>query len=248
MSNLVTNYKAWKRCLERPSSGTKSRCLLFYFSLNSENNLKYFGFRILNSGKRRTSSDNISTPNSGRSRSPSLLSSEYIPEEEVADAADDDDEEIIRKDSKKRSESKPESGSAPTKMMTSIDALVQLVHDLKEEDLNYHKNLIAKKEAAVRAAQAANLDSPANPTKLDDHVIAERSTGAISKDRDRKKHHQRKSSTKSRHDKEGKVHLRHRHRWSVGRELASKLQIICLRGRGMYIRVDTKFEEVIIWY
>jgi hypothetical protein len=62
-----------------------------HYSTTSEN--KYFGYRILANTKRRTSSDNISTPNSGRSRSPSLLSSEYIPEEDQ----DDPLEEIINK-------------------------------------------------------------------------------------------------------------------------------------------------------
>ena len=177
----------------------------FIFSTTSDN--KYCGFRILPTTKRRTSSDNISTPNSGRSRSPSLLSSEYIPEED-----DLDEDDVINKDSKRRSDSQTgksgsriDPGSASKAKVTNMDELYQLVHELKEEDLNYHKNLIAKKEAAKAATTAnpAYQDDLVNPDEPHQALVVDRSTGAISKDlkRDgshhkRHHHHSRKSSTK----------------------------------------------------
>ena len=151
--------------------------------------------------KRRTSSENISTPNSGRSRSPSLLSSEYIPEE--------DDEQVLEDESasfQPETETKKSTTSKPT--TTNIDLLYQLVHELKEEDLNYHKTLIARKEAAQRATPLPvnQEDKPVNPvqTSCDTHqtsreVKHESELGAISKERD--------NSIKSK--KENSHHKRH---------------------------------------
>ena len=146
--------------------------------------------------KRRTSSENISTPNSGRSRSPSLLSSEYIPEE--------DDEQVLE-DESATFQPEPETKKPTT---TNIDLLYQLVHELKEEDLNYHKTLIARKEAAQKATPLpANPENkPVNPiqTSCDTHqtsreVKHECELGAISKERD--------NSIKSK--KENSHHKRH---------------------------------------
>ncbi len=61
-------------------------------------------------------------------------------------------DEIINKNPKRRDEpetgksgSKPDHGSTSKSAakMTNMDELYQLVHELKEEDLNYHKNLVS---------------------------------------------------------------------------------------------------------
>lgn len=42
----------------------------------------------------------------------------------------------------------------PAALSTDMDQLYQLVHDLKEKDLSYHKSLIAAKNEAVKKAAA----------------------------------------------------------------------------------------------
>lgn len=86
---------------------------------------------------RRTSSDNISTPNSGRSRSPSILSSDCIAEEEnngnnISNNNNSGTSHEIVKDVVDTKEVS----------MTNIDRVCQLIHELKEQDLRHHKKRI----------------------------------------------------------------------------------------------------------
>ncbi len=110
---------------------------------------------------RRPSSDDISTPTSNRSRSSSLLSSEYIPEEDE----DDIDSPPLELDKIDETLSRPsealenESGAQDQEDPSNIDRLVKLVHELKEEDLNNHKRKIALKHRELESSGEEMADN-----------------------------------------------------------------------------------------
>ena len=108
-----------------------------YLLNKSASGHKLMGPHCIFRKQRRPSSDDISTPTSNRSRSSSLLSSEYIPEEL--------EEEITEEENQK------------------FEKLVQLVHDLKEEDLNNHKRKLQASKAQESSSEEENL----NPQILD---------------------------------------------------------------------------------
>ena len=86
---------------------------------------------------RRTSSDNISTPNSGRSRSPSILSSDYIAEEENGN--NNNNNEVLKPNVEVEAKNVVDTKEVS---MTNIDKVCQLIHELKEQDLRHHKQRI----------------------------------------------------------------------------------------------------------
>lgn len=97
----------------------------------------FWQFICRNPNKRRTSSDNISTPASERSRSPSIQSSEdYIPEEEDAAAAARSSAEepplalALAPVDKKSSIPEEDEGEDA---MTNIDRVCRLIHELKKQ-------------------------------------------------------------------------------------------------------------------
>ena len=98
---------------------------------------------------RRTSSDNISTPNSGRSRSPSILSSDYIAEEDAAHGVTVG--KGRRVDGGESAEVDGAMGGEDSKevSMTNIDMVCKLIHELKEQDLNNHKMMIQERVSAI---------------------------------------------------------------------------------------------------
>ena len=104
------------------------------------------------------SSENISTPNSGRSRSASLLSSEYISEEEVEDINGNECDKSISISSKP---SQDDNVGNQRTSSSSFERLYNLVHELKEEDLNSYRERISLK----------NSISPPSKSEENDDII-----------------------------------------------------------------------------
>ena len=144
-----------------------------------------------NNRLRRPSSDEISTPTSLRSRSSSLLSSDYIAEENEANVGVQVDNEensvllmpllppptfkgsasnsVSRRTSSASSHSSVGSSKNSNEMANDIDRLVKLVHDLKEEDLNSYKRKIAERESSKhrRGSSEESCTSESLPPTLD---------------------------------------------------------------------------------
>lgn len=109
--------------------------------------------------QRRPSSDDISTPTSCRSRSSSLLSSDYIAEEDESLGLSNQPQSAPRKIS-----------SSSAEMTSNIDRLFDLVHELKEEDLKDHKRKIEqnrKKEGSSTSEEVVLDANKLAPTILD---------------------------------------------------------------------------------
>ncbi|XP_059097817.1 uncharacterized protein LOC131892092 [Tigriopus californicus] len=86
---------------------------------------------------RQASSDDLSTPNSGRSRSSSIISSDFIPEECEDDRSNGD---------VTCGSGGPSYMNMPSKTDVDIEKVCQLVQDLKEQDLFHHRQRIVEKE------------------------------------------------------------------------------------------------------
>ena len=101
------------------------------------------------------SSENISTPNSGRSRSESLISSDYISEEEAADINGNAYEIEISDnnghDNKTQVKNRNDSNS-------SFERLYNLVHELKEEDLNSYRAALSAKNSISPSSRSEEKD------------------------------------------------------------------------------------------
>ena len=153
--------------------------------------MKHFVFcSRCNNRLRRPSSDEISTPTSLRSRSSSLLSSDYIAEENEANVGVQVDNEensvllmpllppptfkgsasnsVSRRTSSASSHSSVGSKNS-NEMANDIDRLVKLVHELKEEDLNSYKRKIAERESSKhrRGSSEESCTSESLPPTLD---------------------------------------------------------------------------------
>ncbi|TRY81140.1 hypothetical protein TCAL_15427 [Tigriopus californicus] len=85
---------------------------------------------------RQASSDDLSTPNSGRSRSSSIISSDFIPEECEDDRSNGD---------VTCGSGGPSYMNMPSKTDVDIEKVCQLVQDLKEQDLFHHRQRIVEK-------------------------------------------------------------------------------------------------------
>lgn len=85
---------------------------------------------------RQASSDDLSTPNSCRSRSSSIISSDFIPEECEEDC------NIVETNCQKQE-----------KDDVDIEKVCQLVEDLKEQDLFFHRQRIAEKSLISGTSQ-----------------------------------------------------------------------------------------------
>ena len=128
-----------------------------------------------NNRLRRPSSDEISTPTSLRSRSSSLLSSDYIPEENEPHVGDENGRgqpssqspvllpllppPTFKAGSRRTSSSSHSSCSKNShEMANDIDRLVKLVHELKEEDLNNYKRKIAEAKKSEERESSRHRD------------------------------------------------------------------------------------------
>ena len=153
--------------LEDEVQGKKTNC-------NWPKNYAIF-FSRCNNRLRRPSSDEISTPTSLRSRSSSLLSSDYIAEENeesnVGVVADNACLPLLPpptfKGSANNSSSRRTSSSSHSsvgsknshEMANDIDRLVKLVHELKEEDLKSYKRKIAERESSKNRHRGSSEES-----------------------------------------------------------------------------------------
>ena len=112
------------------------------------------------------SSENISTPNSGRSRSASILSSDYVSEEVCsADINGNECSNHAPRKSLNPKENLKDSRDNPT---CSLERLCNLVHELKEEDLNsYRERISARNSNSVLNASEDKEEITDNPQVID---------------------------------------------------------------------------------
>ena len=111
---------------------------------NSHNELK-ISDNNGNLTQHHMSSENISTPNSGRSRSASILSSDYVSEEVYS--GDINGNECTNRAQRKSLYDKENLKDSSDNPACSLERLCNLVHELKEEDLNSYRERISAREA-----------------------------------------------------------------------------------------------------